>query len=277
MKSYSIFKKSIINSFIIINFLLIGCNGPVEKSTPNSAINESNEINKMNSQENRNDNNSDLLGIYHGVQPAYFLKNQYGDDMEINGNKVPVPSSDFKFILKEGGVVNLQQINLEDNSRIYYNGSFTVENNNDFTNIVCNLSDGHSSNPTYKIIINKSTGTTSCSGNNEPDFSLEKNTNSNSTSTTPTNSNVENQSNIDGTYSYRDESAALTITINGDSWMGKTTIISGMGDEYDKPEYQSGVIKGNELYEETGMVKIGYVNGRNLTTSIGGNNVTLSK
>ena len=63
---------------------------------------------------------TDFLGNYHGIQPSYFMKNQYGDDMVINGNKVSVPSIDYKFLLKENNVVSLQQINLDDNSRVYY-------------------------------------------------------------------------------------------------------------------------------------------------------------
>jgi hypothetical protein len=84
---------------------------------------------------------------------------------------------------------------------------------------------------------------------------------------------------IDGTYRYSDSSTELSISIYGTSWYGKTTIKSGYGQEYDSQNAQSdsGIIKGNDLYDSSGMVKIGYVDGRNLTTSIGGNNVTLSK
>jgi len=273
-KSYN-FKNFIKHSICIILLFVIGCSNPSEHSSIVSDTTFSKENNETASEENQIDKNVDLLGIYHGVQPSYYLKNQYGDDMEINGNKVPVPSIDFKFILKENGIVNLQQINLEDNSRVYYDGSFSVANNNGMINIVCNLSDGHSSNPTYKIVIDKSSNSITCIGNNEPEFSLERNTLSSSTK--DDNPKTDIQTRADGTYSYNDESAKISITINGERWIGKTTIISGMGDSYDNPEYQSGIVKGNELYEESGMVKIGYVNGRNLITTIGGSTVTLSK
>ena len=42
---------------------------------------------------------TEFLGNYHGIQPGYFMKNQYGEDMVINGNKVSVPSIDYKFLL----------------------------------------------------------------------------------------------------------------------------------------------------------------------------------
>jgi hypothetical protein len=32
---------------------------------------------------------------------------------------------------------------------------------------------------------------------------------------------------IDGTYSFKDNSAELTITINGNNWYGKTIMVSG--------------------------------------------------
>ena len=63
--------------------------------------------------------NAEFLGNYHGIQPAYNMKNQYGDDMVVAGNNIAVPSSDFKFLLKEGNIVSLQQTNLDDNSRTY--------------------------------------------------------------------------------------------------------------------------------------------------------------
>jgi len=87
------------------------------------------------------------------------------------------------------------------------------------------------------------------------------------------------EASIDGIYRYNDNSAELSISISGTSWYGTTTIKSGYGQEYDSQNKQSdsGIIKGNDLYDSAGMVKIGYVSGRNLTTSIGGNNVTLSK
>ena len=42
-----------------------------------------------------------------GIQPSYYMKNQYGDDMIINGQKVSVSSIDFKFLVKEDGAASL--------------------------------------------------------------------------------------------------------------------------------------------------------------------------
>jgi len=118
---------------------------------------------------------TERLGNYHGIQPSYFMKNQYGDEIVINGNKIPVPSIDYKFLLKENNVVNLQQINLEDNSRDYYDGTYKIISEESLTTkIECSLSDGKSSNPTYVLTINRSDKKGICAGSNEPEFSIEK-------------------------------------------------------------------------------------------------------
>lgn len=117
---------------------------------------------------------SEFLGNYHGIQPGYFIKNKYGDDMVINGNKVPVPSIDFKFLIKKNNIVSLQQINLEDNSRVYYKGTTKIISDDDnLIKIKCSLSDGQSSSPTYTLSINKTNKTVICIGTNEPEFDLE--------------------------------------------------------------------------------------------------------
>jgi hypothetical protein len=117
---------------------------------------------------------TEFLGNYHGIQPSYFMKNQYGDDMVINGNKVSVPSIDYKFLLKEDNAVSLQQINLEDNSRVYYDGTYKIvsEENSSFV-IECSLSDGQTSNPIYILTIDKNDKKGICTGTNEPEFNIE--------------------------------------------------------------------------------------------------------
>jgi hypothetical protein len=84
---------------------------------------------------------------------------------------------------------------------------------------------------------------------------------------------------VDGLYTYEDNSTKLSIRVSGSSWSGKTLIVSGFGEEYDNQnaQYDNGIIKGKELFENSGMVKIGYISGNSLTTSIGGQTVTLRK
>jgi hypothetical protein len=117
---------------------------------------------------------TEFLGNYHGIQPGYFMKNQYGEDMVINGNKVSVPSIDYKFLLKEDNSVSLQQINLDDNSRDYYEGTYKIisEENNSMI-VECSLSDGQTSNPVYVLTIDKIDKKGLCTGANEPEFNIE--------------------------------------------------------------------------------------------------------
>jgi hypothetical protein len=166
--------KTIIKSVLIISTLtitLFGCGNSNQESTNNSSPNESEKI----SADKIEGLSVEFLGNYHGIQPSYFMKNQYGDDMVINGNKVSVPSIDYKFLLKDGNVVSLQQINLEDNSRVYYDGTYKIiSQENNTTKIECSLSDGQGSKPTYVLTINKSDKKGICTGKNEPEFSIEK-------------------------------------------------------------------------------------------------------
>lgn len=56
-------------------------------------------------------------------------------------------------------------------------------------------------------------------------------------------------------------------------------VVTGFGSDYDSQnaQYENGTVNGNDLQESSGMVKIGYVIGKSLTTSIGDHIVTLSK
>ena len=98
-----------------------------------------------------------------------------------------------------------------------------------------------------------------------------------STNSESTNNQVEET--INGTYTYSDNSVELEITVSGDRWYGKTMMVTGFGSDYDSQNAQrdNGIVNGNDLYESSGMVKIGYVSGKSLTTSIGGQRVTLRK
>lgn len=273
----SIFYSSIFVSFVSMALMACGGNDSKPTSVPTDSVSLPTKP---------EDPNADILGSYQGLQEAYNLKNQYGSDMEVNGNKVQVPASKYTFLIKESNVVSLEQINQEDGTRVYYNGTFKVlDKLGNTVKIECTLSDGAGSSPTYILIIDTSDNTARCIGHNEPSFSLDKkstNVSEDKTTTTITtstdNTNTEETpANYNGVYTYKDDSAELQIVVSGESWTGKTRIITGMGEEYDKVEYESGVVKGNELFESAGYVKIGYIQGNALTTTIGGNIVTLRK
>ena len=91
--------------------------------------------------------------------------------------------------------------------------------------------------------------------------------------------NTQVEETINGIYTYSDNSFETEITVSGDRWYGKTMIVTGFGADYDRQNSQrdNGIVNGNDLYESSGMVKIGYVSGKSLTTSIGGQRVNLRK
>jgi len=155
--------------FCFVTFL--SCNDSNSPSKETTTTQESNNTSEIKVQGLA----SEFLGIYHGQQPSYFLKNQYGDDMIVNGNKVSVPGIDYKFILKENGIANLQQTSLEDNSRFYYDGTYSIlqEDANKLI-IECKMSDGKSSFPSYTLTIEKSNLKGTCKGSNDPEFEIEK-------------------------------------------------------------------------------------------------------
>ena len=84
---------------------------------------------------------------------------------------------------------------------------------------------------------------------------------------------------IDGVYRYVDNSVEAEVTVSGDRWSGKTMIISGFGRDHDleNAQYDNGIVRGKDLFESSGNLKIGFINGKNLTTSLGDQSVTLMK
>lgn len=84
---------------------------------------------------------------------------------------------------------------------------------------------------------------------------------------------------INGKYFYTDYSAELDYTIYGDSWRSKLTIKTGFGSDYDNQNaiYGSGIVVGNELYDENGFFVLGRVEQNRLVTSVSGQRVILEK
>jgi uncharacterized protein with FMN-binding domain len=74
-----------------------------------------------------------------------------------------------------------------------------------------------------------------------------------------------NEIEVDGSYTGSKNISGIKLkaklTISGNTW----SAMSSLGD--DDTEYQSGVIKGHDLYDESGMIKIGYVSGNSASIS----------
>ncbi|NUN08233.1 MAG: hypothetical protein HUU54_03565 [Ignavibacteriaceae bacterium] len=77
---------------------------------------------------------------------------------------------------------------------------------------------------------------------------------------------------IEGVYTYEDSFSGMTASINiyGDSWSGTVNLSGDI-------EFSNGTMKGKDLYEESGFVRVGYVSGKSLYTSLGGRTLTLKK
>ena len=84
------------------------------------------------------------------------------------------------------------------------------------------------------------------------------------------------QKSINEVYSYADSSVKSTITVSGSRWSGKLVIITGLGSSYDdsNASYGSGIVKQGKLYDDSGYIELGSVNGTSLTIPIGSSRVT---
>ena len=79
------------------------------------------------------------------------------------------------------------------------------------------------------------------------------------------------QKSMNGLYSYSDSEGESTIIISGNRWSGKLVIITGFGSSYDNStaNYSNGIVKDGILYDDSGYIELGSVNGTSLTMPIG--------
>ena len=107
----------------------------------------------------------------------------------------------------------------------------------------------------------------SCSSesNSSKPTSKSKSTNGSSSSTYA----KKKRTSKNGTYSKETRDGKLLVTISGNSWRGKTIIKTGFGDAYDNQNatYDRGLVRGNNLYDESGYVKVGSVSGNSVRIS----------
>ena len=118
----------------------------------------------------------EYLGVYIGIQNSYYMENKFGDYLIINGNKVSVPESEYRFLIEDDNKISLQQKSMEDESRYYYEGNFTVLSILDDKIIIeAELIYDEFSSPSYKIEINKETKEGECEPQDlSPSFKIEK-------------------------------------------------------------------------------------------------------
>mgnify|MGYP001209762500 CR=1 FL=1 len=76
---------------------------------------------------------------------------------------------------------------------------------------------------------------------------------------------------INGTYKYSDSGGSSTVTVSGNTWSAKSVINSGFGSSYDnsQAQYSNGIVKNGKLYDSSGYVQVGSVDGSSLEIAIG--------
>jgi len=104
---------------------------------------------------------SKFFGVYTGEQKGYTMKDKFGDDMVVMGQKIIIPNVNHKFLLEKNNIASLKQTALDDSGIYYYDGTYKVNDDGDFIIIECSLTADENKDlqlgPTiFKIIIDKS-------------------------------------------------------------------------------------------------------------------------
>ena len=79
---------------------------------------------------------------------------------------------------------------------------------------------------------------------------------------------------------YTNSTGESSITINGSSWSGLVVIESDFGSQYNETLRSNGIVHGDDLYDDSGYVKIGYISSypsKSIITTLGGSRITLYK
>jgi len=117
----------------------------------------------------------EYLGNYKGQQKPYYMYNESGRELVINGQRIPVPAIDFLFTLKENRQAALEQTNLEDHMQYSYEGSYEViDSLSDTIKLRLSLKDRTGSEPIFDLEIRKTDKTGTCSSTKEPTFVISK-------------------------------------------------------------------------------------------------------
>jgi hypothetical protein len=223
--------KTQFGCFFLISFLILGCSSNTKENNKDNK--DTVAVSDKKTTEATPEISKDFLGIYEGDQVAYTMKNQFGDDMIISGKKVKVPACNYKLVLKENHQLSIQQSSKEDDSRYYYDGTYSIlRDDNDYYELECKVSDGKSTKLTYNMTINKKEFSIHCVGHNEPDFDLIK-----SDANKKENIEVEFEG-VLGSESMYDGEWSNELTITSGTLKGKSVIVyestcgNGMEDKY---------------------------------------------
>ena len=134
--------------FLLLFIPLVSCDDSKKADKEEKA-----ESSKSGCKENGND--FVFNGLLQGTQEGYNLKDKYGDDLIINGKRVPIPSVEHKFLFQKDFKVSLKQTS-DEGLIVNYEGTYDiVRDDTDILEIECQLSDGDMSNPKMTIEYSK--------------------------------------------------------------------------------------------------------------------------
>ena len=85
------FPKKLKSALLVITaiaFVSIGCNNSVHEEANNPIKGDKVEVSEEIQRKKKEELSDNFLGVYVGMQESYFMKNEYGDDMIVAGNKI---------------------------------------------------------------------------------------------------------------------------------------------------------------------------------------------
>ncbi|GGF21157.1 hypothetical protein GCM10011339_06430 [Echinicola rosea] len=116
------------------------------------------------------------LGSFIGTAPESVVKDENGNDMVINGQKIKTPPIAHTFTFTPDLKVRLEQVNENDQSVKQLSGTYQITKDDPQQyEIVCSVNNGSDITLTYAITIDKASQKTLCSLTNQAPFELLKN------------------------------------------------------------------------------------------------------
>lgn len=117
----------------------------------------------------------DYLGLYEGSQEPYDFKNEYGEDLILAGNKIPISASEHRVVFKENNKVSVDQINKRNKGHYIFQGTYSILSESPQAyKMKCDFTYGKSSKLIYLMTLDKSSLEIDCEIQDSPGFKLSK-------------------------------------------------------------------------------------------------------
>ena len=110
--------------YICLALIITSCGNNNKENK--EVVKEVKEVKEVNEEEI---NIKNIFGVWEGIQEPYYLVDKFGDYVEIAGNRVLVPETEYSFLLEEDNNLSIKQRS-DDNSYIY-SGKYRLVNSND--------------------------------------------------------------------------------------------------------------------------------------------------